>query len=229
MWVSVSVRGLAFSMPGPSALPTAMLAILFGPASFRLCATSPNMVVASQWLSSLKAWPVYPCPGRSFGRSFSPAAHRRRRRTDSQSPLSSSLLSERTRCRAFSMRSTAVPGYTASTLMLMLFASTFIASRVKDVVAERQMRGAARSAGMRPMRIHTDRARVRAFVSLPFTCTCPSISLKFPPVILNVCVNLNPFTRSGHTVAAMGTTRVRHFGLNKDTRPGRIDPTPDRF
>ena len=169
MWVSVSVRGLAFSMPGPSALPTAMLAILFGPASFRLCATSPNMVVASQWLSSLKAWPVYPCPGRSFGRSFSPAAHRRRRRTDSQSPLSSSLLSERTRCRAFSMRSTAVPGYTASTLMLMLFASAFIASRVKDVVAERQMRGAARSAGMRPMRIHTDRARVQAFVSLPFT------------------------------------------------------------
>ena len=48
----------ATSMPGPSRLPTAMAATRSLPASLRLWLTSPSIVVASQWLASLKAWPV---------------------------------------------------------------------------------------------------------------------------------------------------------------------------
>ena len=45
----------AISIPGPSRLPTAMPLTL---PSLVSCATSPSMVVASQWFASLKACPV---------------------------------------------------------------------------------------------------------------------------------------------------------------------------
>ena len=53
----------------------------------------------------------FPRPGRRRRRSRSPAAQRRSPRTSSQSPLSCASVRLAARARAFSMRSTAVPGY----------------------------------------------------------------------------------------------------------------------
>ena len=54
---------------------TAIAAMRPSPASFRFSRTSPSIVVASQWLASLNACPVYPRPGATSVRSRSPAAH----------------------------------------------------------------------------------------------------------------------------------------------------------
>mmetsp|Transcript_4481 Transcript_4481/g.11429 ORF Transcript_4481/g.11429 Transcript_4481/m.11429 type:complete len:277 (+) Transcript_4481:193-1023(+) len=107
----------AISIPGPSRFPTAMPATRSVP-SFRLWLTSPSIHVASQWLESLKAWPVYPIPGRAWGRSLRPAAHSNFRLTSVQSPLRSSADSDPARSRAALIRPTAVPGYAGSTTTL---------------------------------------------------------------------------------------------------------------
>jgi hypothetical protein len=79
---------------------------------------SPNIVVKSQWLWSLKAWPVYPSPGATpLSRSRSPPAHNNFLRTSTQfpqkvEPAASDLILACTFCS----RSTAVPGNAWSTV-----------------------------------------------------------------------------------------------------------------
>lgn len=89
-------------------------------------ATSSAIAVKSQWLKSLKLCPVYPWPGRAVGKSLSPPAQRRYLRTTSQSPFNCSEFNERTLSRIASMRRTAVPGYSRSTVYSSTSLSAFI-------------------------------------------------------------------------------------------------------